>query len=164
MPGKKCFWLLWSVYEWTHQEYIIVVPNAFILFQFTSLDPNGEHEHARGSKLCSTVPLSMEFLEGNSILWTCEKKLLWGFLQYHFILGWKENGPLLYIKLYSLVRSYTVGMKELDSILLMTYFWRFNLDMWVMHTIKILESGIWFIIFPIFHCSQNWGSEGEKVV
>lgn len=92
-----------------------------------------------------------------------KKTLLWGFLQYNFFLGWKENGPLLYIKLYSLVRSYTLGMKELDSILLMTYFWRFNLETWVMHTIKILESGIWFIIFPIFHCSQKWGSEGTRL-
>ena len=92
------------------------------------------------------------------------KKLLWGFSQYHFILGWKENRPLLHIKLYSLARSYTLGMKELESIPLMTCFCRFNLEILVIHTIKILESDIWFIIFPIFHCSQKWGSEGKKVV
>lgn len=56
MPEKECFWLLCSVYEWTHQEYIITVPNSFILFQFTSLDPKEEHGHARGIKLSAEQP------------------------------------------------------------------------------------------------------------
>lgn len=56
MPEKECFWLLCSVYEWTHQEYIITVPNSFTLFQFTSLDPKEERGHARGSKLSAEQP------------------------------------------------------------------------------------------------------------
>lgn len=43
----------------THQEYIIVVLNSFILFQFTSLDPNREQRHARSSKLSAVQPHSL---------------------------------------------------------------------------------------------------------
>jgi len=46
-------------------------------------------------------------------------------------------------------------MKELDSIQLMTCFFRLNLEILVMHTIKILESDIWFIIFLVFLCCQK---------
>lgn len=49
------------------------------------------------------------------------------------------NGPLLYIQLYSLDRSHTLEMKELNSILLMTCFCKFNLENLVIHAKKSLN-------------------------
>lgn len=86
------------------------------------------------------------------------------FLTKSFYFGLREiNGPLLYIQLYSLDRSHTLEMKELNSILLMTCFCKFNLENLVIHAKKILESDIWSIILPIFHCRQNEMVRGGRL-
>lgn len=86
VPERECLWLLCFVYEWTHQEYIITVPNSFILFQFTCLDPKEEHGHARGSKLSAEqlTVYGISWKKQHSVDMKGEKK--WGFSHY-FILG-----------------------------------------------------------------------------
>lgn len=153
------------------------MPNSFILFQFTSLDPNREHKHARGSELSAAwLHCLWNFWRLSDKQAFCgEKKIIIkkrttvvSFLIISFYFGLKEiNGPLLYIQLYSLDRFHTFEMKELSNILLMTWFCKCNLENLVIHTKKkkkkSFESDIWFIILPIFHCSQNEMVRGRRL-
>lgn len=85
---KRMICLLCSVYEWTHLEYIFVVSNSFIFFQFTSLYSNRKHGHAGGSKLSSVQPhFSWNFWREIAFCGHEKKNLLSGFSQYIFTLG-----------------------------------------------------------------------------
>lgn len=85
------------------------------------------------------------------------------FLTKSFYFGLREiNGPLLYIQLYSLDRSHTLEMKELNSILLMTCFCKFNLENLVIHAKKSLNQtyGLSYSPFSIADKMKWWGGEG----
>lgn len=137
------------------------MPNSFMLFQFSTLDPNRDDGHARGSKISTVQPHCSWNLWRKTAFFGHEKKTVVRFLMILFYFGAERKQATSTHKTIFSSQVLCSRDEELDNIPLMTCFCRFNLVTLVMCTMKILESDIRFIIFPIFHCSQEWGSKGD---